>query len=54
MLSILLFYPTDAQFDCSKGLSQFKLKFTLKCSYMFRYNNHHKEATIRALVSYNY
>jgi len=26
------------------------LKFTLKCSYIFRFYNHHQEATIRALL----
>ena len=46
MLSSLLFYPTDTQSDCSKRMS----KFTLKCCYMFRFNNHHQGATIRALL----
>ena len=36
-LSSLLFFPTDTQLDCSKRM----FKFTLKCSYMFRFNNHH-------------
>ena len=42
----LLIYPTDAELDGSKRMS----KFTLKCSYMFRFNNHHQGATIRALL----
>ena len=46
LLPILLFYPTDAQLDYSKRLS----KFTLKCSCMFQFNNHHQGATIRALL----
>jgi len=46
MLSNLLFYPTDAQLYCSKIMP----KFTLKCSYMFRFNNHHQGAAIRALL----
>jgi len=39
-------YPSDTQLDCSKIMS----KFTLKCSYMFRYNNRHQGATILALL----
>ena len=50
MLSRLLFYPAYAQLDCSERMSQFTLKFTLKCSYMFRFNNHHQGANIRALL----
>jgi len=46
ILSSLLFYPTDAQLDCSKR----KSKFTLKRSYMFQFNNHHQGATIRTLL----
>ena len=44
------FYPTDEQLDCSKRILKFTLKFTLKCSYMFQFNNHHQRATIRALL----
>jgi len=43
---VFLFYPIDSQLDCSKRMS----KFTLKCSYMFRFNNHHQGATTRALL----
>ena len=43
-------YPTDAQLDCSKRMSKFRLKFTSKCSYMFRFNNHHQGATTRAFL----
>jgi len=43
-------YPTDVQLDCSKRMSQFTLKFTLKCSYMFRFCNHHQGANVRALL----
>jgi len=46
MISSVLFYPTDAQLDCSKRM----LKFTLKCSYMFRFNKHHQGAIIRTLL----
>ena len=46
ILSSLFMYPTDVQLDCSKRMS----KFTLKCSYMFRFNNHHQGATICALL----
>ena len=46
LISSILFYPSDAQSDCSKRMSE----FTLKCSYMFRFNNHHQGATIRALL----
>ena len=45
-LSSPFIHPTDAQLDCSKRMS----KFTLKYSYMFRFNNHHQGATIRALL----
>jgi len=48
--SSLFIYPIDAQLDYSKRTSKFTLKFTLKCSYMFRFNNHHKGATIRTLL----
>ena len=43
---VFLFYPADAQLYCSKRMS----KFTLKCSYMFRFNNRHQGATICALL----
>jgi len=46
ILSSLFIYPTDAQLDCSKIMS----KFTLKSSYMFRFNNCHQGATIRTLL----
>ena len=46
----LFIYPTDAQLYCSKRMSKLSLKFTLKCSYMFRFNNHHQGATIHALL----
>jgi len=46
---VFYFYPTDAQLDCSKRLLKVTLIFTLKCSYMFRFNNHHQGATIRTL-----
>jgi hypothetical protein len=42
----LFIYPTVAQLDCSKRMSE----FTLKCSYMFQFNNHHQGATICALL----
>ena len=42
----LFIYPTVAKLDYSKRMS----KFTLKCYYMFRFNNHHQGATIRALL----
>jgi len=29
---------------------EFTLKFTLKCSHMFRFNNDHQPSTIRALL----
>ena len=48
--SSLLFYPTDAQVDCPERITKFTLKFTLKCSYVFRFNNHHQGATIRTLL----
>jgi len=51
ILSSFLIYPTDAQLDCSKKMSQFTLKFILKSSYMFRFYNHHQGATIRALLN---
>jgi hypothetical protein len=35
-------------------MSKFTLKFTLKCSYMFRFNNLHQGATIRALLKLKY
>jgi len=38
MLSHLLFIQLNAQLDCSRKL----LKLTLKCSYVFRFNNHHQ------------
>jgi len=50
MPSSLLFYPTDAQLDCSKRWLKFTLKLTLKYSYMFRFNNHHQGATISTLL----
>ena len=49
LLLSLFIYPTDAQLDCYKRRSKFSLKFTLKCPYMFRFNNRHQGATIRAL-----
>jgi len=45
-VSSIFIYPTDAQLNCSKRIS----KFILKCSYMFRFNNHHQGATIRILL----
>ena len=42
----IFIYTTDAQLYCSKRMS----KFTLKCSYMFRFNNHHQGATIHGLL----
>ena len=46
LLFIYFFNPTATQLDCSKRM----LKFTLKCSYMFQFNNHHQGATIRTLL----
>jgi len=50
VISSFFIYPTDEQLDFSKGMSKFTLKFALKCSYMFRFNNRHQGATIRALL----
>ena len=36
--------------DNSKKLLKFTLKFTLKCSYVFRFNNHHQAAYCCALL----
>jgi len=47
VLSSLFIYPAVAQLDCSKRMSQFTLKFTLKCSYMFRFYNHHQGSNVR-------
>jgi hypothetical protein len=41
-----IFIQLMYNYDCSKRM----LKFTLKCSYMFRFNNHHQGATIRTLL----
>ena len=35
-----LFIQLNAQLDCSRKMLKLTLKFTLKCSYMFRFNNH--------------
>ena len=40
ILSRLLFIQLNAQLDCSRKLLRLALKFTLKCSSMFRFNNH--------------
>jgi len=36
-----LFVQQNAQLDCSRKMLKLSLKVTLKCSYMFRFNNHH-------------
>ena len=46
----LFIYPTYAQSDCSKRISQFTLKFTFKYSYMFRFYNHHQGANVHILL----
>jgi len=38
LLSRLLFIQLNAQVDCSREMLKLTLKFTLKCSYMFRFN----------------
>jgi len=50
ILSSLYIYATDVQLDCSKRMSQFTLKFTSKCSYIFRFYNHHQGANVCALT----
>jgi len=45
----LFIYPTDAQLDWPKNVKIY-IKFTLKCSYMFRFNNYHQGATIRMIA----
>ena len=37
-----LIYPTDVQLDCSERM----FYFTLKCSYIFRFNNHYQGAKL--------
>jgi hypothetical protein len=49
-LSSLLLYPNYAQLNCTKRISKSTFKFTLKFSHMFRLNNNHQGATIRALL----
>jgi len=49
-LSRLLFIQLNVQLDCSKKMLKLTLKFTLKCSYMFRFNNHHQGAYCCALL----
>jgi len=49
-LSSLFIYLANTQLDCSKRISQFTSNFTLKCSYMFRFYNHHQGANVRALL----
>jgi len=50
LLSRLLFTQLNAQLDCSRKMLKLTLKFTLKCSYMFRFNNHHQGAYCCALL----
>jgi len=40
ILSRFLFIQLNAQLDCFRKM----LKSTLKCSYMFQFNNHHQGA----------
>jgi uncharacterized protein YdhG (YjbR/CyaY superfamily) len=44
----LIFIQLNAQLDYSK--LKRTLKFTIKCSYMFRLTNHHQRAYCRALL----
>jgi len=54
IFSRLLFIQLNAQLDCSRKMLTFTLKYTLKCSYMFRLHNRHQGAYCCALLSYNY
>ena len=45
-----LFIQLNAQLDCSRKLLILTIKFTLKCSYMFRFNSHHQGAYCCALL----
>jgi len=49
-MSRLLFIQLNAQLDYSRKMLNLTLKFTLKCSYMFRFNNHLQEAYCCALL----
>ena len=50
ILSRRLFIQLIAQLDCSRKMLKRTLKFTLKCSYMFRFNNRHQGAYCCALL----
>jgi len=45
-----LFIRLNAQLDCWRKMLKLTLKFTLKCSYMFWFNNHHQGAYCCALL----
>jgi len=44
VFKLLVFVQLNAQLDCPRKLLNLTFKFTLKCSYMFRLNNHHQGA----------
>jgi hypothetical protein len=43
LIIIKVFSPNDAQLDSLKNNFKLALKFTLKGSYMFRYEKHHTQ-----------
>ena len=50
ILSRILFIQLSAQLDCSRKVLKLILKFTLKCSYVFRFNNHHQGSLLLCLA----